>query len=60
MEKPDCSKGRDKRLGIRKEGGEMNQSKKKEMMKNKDNGFRLEMSLCLPVASYHLYFAFNA
>lgn len=28
MEKPNCSKGRDKRLGIRKEGGEMDQSRK--------------------------------
>lgn len=25
MEKPDCSKGKDKRLEIRKEGGEMDQ-----------------------------------
>ncbi len=60
MEKPDCSKGRDKRVGIRKEGGEMDQSKRKEMMKNKDNGYRLEMSMCLPFALYHLHFAFNA
>lgn len=60
MEKPDCSKGKDKRLKLRKEGGEMDQSTRKEMIKNKDNGYRLEMSMQLPFVLYHLHFAFNA
>jgi len=31
MEKSDCSKRKDKRLKLRKEGGEMDQSTRKEM-----------------------------